>query len=140
MNLRGGGLDPAAVIAQLRLQPHPEGGHYQEAWRDAPPDGARGAITATYYLLVAGQRSHWHQVDTAEAWHFYADDPLRLHVSADGPAVSGVTLGADLAAWQVPSSSSRHGVGRRRNFLDVGPCWAARSARHFSFQGLHSPR
>ena len=41
-------------------------------------DGARPSGTAIYFLLRAGERSHWHRVDAAEIWHFYAGDPLRL--------------------------------------------------------------
>ncbi len=102
MNLRDPGLDPAAIIAALGLQPHPEGGHYREIWRDTPADGTRGAGTAIYYLLAAGQRSHWHRVDAPEAWHFYAGDPLRLSVSADAAAVRAHVLGPDLGTGPRP--------------------------------------
>ena len=67
MNLHDGGLNPADVIAALQLIPHPEGGQHREIWRDLHADGARGAGTAIYYLLRAGERSHWHRVDAAEA-------------------------------------------------------------------------
>ncbi|WP_391347608.1 cupin domain-containing protein [Azospirillum sp. A23] len=50
------------LIDLLGLQPHPEGGFYAETYR-APGDGGRGAVTAIYFLLKAGQRSHWHTVD-----------------------------------------------------------------------------
>lgn len=108
MNLHDGGTDPAVIIATLGLQPHPEGGYYREIWRDLPPDAGRGAGTAIYYLLTAGQHSHWHRVDAAEAWHFYGGDPLRLHVSADAQTVSSVMLGPDLAAGQTHSSAIMH--------------------------------
>ena len=49
------------IIARLGLQPHPEGGHYREMFR--APDSPRGASTAIYFLLKAGERSHWHKVD-----------------------------------------------------------------------------
>ncbi|MEJ0016039.1 MAG: cupin domain-containing protein [Acetobacteraceae bacterium] len=67
-----------AVIAALKLQPHPEGGHYRETWRDTPPDGSRGAGTAILFLLRAGERSHWHRVDAAELWIWQAGAPLLL--------------------------------------------------------------
>jgi predicted cupin superfamily sugar epimerase len=104
------------IVERLGLQPHPEGGWYAETWRHDPGGGGRGAGTAIYYLLAAGQRSHWHRVDATEVWHFYAGDPLRLHVY-DGPGPSEVTgptrpapgagvtevlLGPDLAAGHVP--------------------------------------
>ena len=86
------------VVRLLDLSPHPEGGWFRETWRHAPPTaGERGAGTAIYYLLQAGERSHWHRVDAAEVWHFYAGDPLELAV-ADRRHV----LGADLAAGQRP--------------------------------------
>ena len=102
MNLRDDTADPAALIENLNLQPHPEGGHYREIWRDTPADGRRGAGTAIYYLLEAGQRSHWHRVDAAEAWHFYGGAPLRLLISADGIVSNAMVLGPDIGARQVP--------------------------------------
>lgn len=101
-DLRDAALPAAAVIAALDLAPHPEGGHYREIWRDTPPDGARGAGTAIYFLLAAGEASHWHRVDAAEAWHWYAGAPLRLSLSADGTARRQCLLGPDLAAGEVP--------------------------------------
>ncbi|MBT5896828.1 MAG: cupin, partial [Rhodospirillaceae bacterium] len=57
------------AIAALNLQPHPEGGHYAETYRHAPADGGRGAMTAIYYLLRAGEVSAWHRVNDAdEIW------------------------------------------------------------------------
>jgi uncharacterized protein len=93
-----------AIVSHLGLAPHPEGGWYAETWRDTPADGSRGAGTAIYYLLAAGQRSHWHRVDATEVWHFYAGGPLRLSVAdGDGPTRE-VTLGRDLAVRQVPQA------------------------------------
>ena len=96
--------DHQAVIDHLGLRPHPEGGWYAETWRHDPGDGSRAAGTAIYYLLAAGQRSHWHRVDATEIWHFYAGDPLRLRIHhGDGPT-DDVVLGTDLAAGQVPQA------------------------------------
>lgn len=101
-DLRDPGLDPAAIIAALDLRPHPEGGHYREIWRDIPAAGGRGAGTAIYYLLAAGQVSHWHRVDAAEAWHWYAGGPLALALSEDGRREEAHLLGPDLGAGQRP--------------------------------------
>jgi predicted cupin superfamily sugar epimerase len=96
-------MDAATVIDALSLEPHPEGGHYRETWRDSPPNGSRGAGTAIYFLLAAGERSHWHRVDAAELWHFHAGDPLRLLVAAsDSGPIEASALGTDLAAGQEP--------------------------------------
>ncbi|UKJ74614.1 cupin domain-containing protein [Azospirillum brasilense] len=56
-------LTPKRIIATLGMQPHPEGSHYVETFRGAPPGGGRGIKTGIYYLLQAGERSHWHRVD-----------------------------------------------------------------------------
>jgi predicted cupin superfamily sugar epimerase len=102
MDLRDPGLPAASVIAALGLQPHPEGGHYREVWRDAPPGGGRGAGTAILFLLAAEEFSHWHRVDAAEAWHFYAGSPLALTMSPDGHDATAVHLGLDLGRHQTP--------------------------------------
>jgi predicted cupin superfamily sugar epimerase len=91
-----------SIITRLGLVPHPEGGHYAETWRHVPEGGGRGAGTAIHYLLKAGERSHWHRVDAAEIWHYYAGDPLRLLLSEDGQSGRAVILGSDLESGQRP--------------------------------------
>ena len=92
------------IIRLLDLEPHPEGGHFAETWRAPAEAGERGAGTAIYFLLRAGERSHWHRVDAAEAWHFYTGAPLRLEISADGKSADATILGIDLAAGQRPQA------------------------------------
>jgi len=106
-NVPGGAPgDAAAIIRILGLQPHPEGGHYRETFRDPVRVGegaaARGASTAIYYLLQAGEWSHWHRVDAAEVWHWYAGAPLELLISTDGKDAETVRLGSNLAAGERP--------------------------------------
>ncbi len=96
-DLRDAGADAASVIRALNLQPHPEGGHYRETWRDAPAAGGRGAGTGILFLLRAGERSVWHRVDAAELWLWHAGAPLLLRVA---PATAH-RLGPDLSAGQV---------------------------------------
>jgi uncharacterized protein len=90
------------IIATLNLQPHPEGGWFRETFRDAS-GGARGASTAIYYLLKAGERSHWHRIDAAEVWHWYAGEPLELRI-AEGGRRETFVLGQDLAGGQRPQA------------------------------------
>ena len=97
-------MDAADVIRQLGLAPHPEGGHYVETYRHAPPEGGRGTVTAIYFLLAAGEVSRWHKVDATEIWHWYAGAPLVLEQSTDGKTVTSETLGCDLAAGQRPQA------------------------------------
>lgn len=91
------------IIDKLRLAPHPEGGWFRQTWIEDSLDGSRPAGTCIYYLLKAGERSHWHKVDAAEIWHHYAGSPLILSVAHDslGPATDHV-LGPDLASGQAP--------------------------------------
>ncbi|WP_299915599.1 cupin domain-containing protein [uncultured Roseobacter sp.] len=74
------------IIAHLRLSPHPEGGHFRQTWiaeNDGRPSG-----TCIYFLLAAGESSHWHRVDATEIWLYHAGAPLVLSMSAtdEGPA------------------------------------------------------
>jgi uncharacterized protein len=91
-----------AIIGMLNLQPHPEGGYFIETWRDRPADGSRGTGTAIYFLLKAGEVSHWHKVDATEIWHWHAGAPLTLSISEDGAQTRTITLGANLAAGERP--------------------------------------
>ena len=90
------------IIDMLALAPHPEGGHYCETWREENAAGARAAGSAIYYLLCAGERSHWHRVDAAEIWHYYAGAGLTLSLGRDGGGVEEIRLGADLAQGERP--------------------------------------
>lgn len=94
-------MTPSDIIRTLELLPHPEGGHYAETWRHDAGE-ARGAGTAIYYLLQAGERSHWHRMDAAELWHFYAGAPLELKSCRDGHGVRRRVLGPDLAKQERP--------------------------------------
>jgi len=96
-------LSAADIIARLHLAPHPEGGYFRETWRAEGPEGERAAGTAIYFLLKAGEQSHWHKVDATEIWHHYAGAPLILSLSAtdQGPCMEH-TLGPDLAGGEVP--------------------------------------
>jgi predicted cupin superfamily sugar epimerase len=91
------------IIRLLGLQPHPEGGHFRETFRDPRQVDGRSASTAIYFLLAAGECSHWHRVDAAEVWHFYAGAALELSI-AEARVPSVIALGAALAAGQRPQA------------------------------------
>ncbi len=97
-------LSAADVIRLLDLKAHPEGGHFRETFRDLrKAGGGRAASTAIYFLLARGERSHWHRVDAAEAWHFHAGAPLVLRI-ADAAGVATMRLGSDLAGGERPQA------------------------------------
>ncbi|MBV9490994.1 MAG: cupin domain-containing protein [Verrucomicrobia bacterium] len=97
-------LTAAEVIAALNLQPHPEGGHYVETFRDPNGYGARPFSSAIYFLLAAGEVSHWHKVDATEVWHWYAGAPLELRLSAEPGQTERRVLGWDIAGSQRPQA------------------------------------
>lgn len=92
------------VVRALGLTRHPEGGYFRETYRHLPSGGGRGAMTAIYFLLPAGERSAWHRVDADEMWHHYAGAPLRLEIAVKGRAAELVRLGPDLASGQRPQA------------------------------------
>ena len=98
-------LTAADVIRLLELKPHPEGGHFRETFRDGSSKADRAHSTAIYFLLAAGERSHWHRVDAVEVWHYYAGAALTLEIAPtkDGP-IERVKLGPDLAAGERPQA------------------------------------
>ncbi|MWD26473.1 cupin [Aquicoccus sp. SCR17] len=89
------------IIEALELKPHPEGGHYRQTW-EAQNDG-RAMATCIYFLLRAGERSHWHRVDATEIWLWHAGKPLNLLISPDesGPARQ-IRLGPDVLGGERP--------------------------------------
>ena len=94
----------ADIIARLDLKPHPEGGHFRETFRDSRLDAdGRSVSTAIFFLLTRGERSHWHRIDAAEVWHFYAGSPLRLHI-ADREGRQTIQLGPDVASGEIPQA------------------------------------
>jgi len=110
-------VEVEAVIAALELIPHPEGGWYRETFRDLSPAcpasaahaanaaAPRGASSAIYYLLRAGERSAWHRIrDATEMWHHYAGAPLELSVSLDGREVVTSLLGSGFAGAERPQA------------------------------------
>jgi hypothetical protein len=95
-------LTATEIIKALDLSPHPEGGFFRETFRDAPGPDGRAVSTAIYFLLNAGERSHWHRVDAVETWHWYAGAPMRLSMADTEGNVQSVILGNDLTNDQTP--------------------------------------
>ena len=90
------------IIDQLDLAPHPEGGHFRQTW--IAENEGRATGTCIYFLLKAGERSHWHRVDATEIWLWHAGAPLVLSLSATdaGPATEHLlTLDVSQGAPQV---------------------------------------
>jgi predicted cupin superfamily sugar epimerase len=104
----------AALIAQLGLAAHPEGGYYRETYRSPTtvqtPRGFRSAFTSIVFLLTGDSFSAFHRIASDEAWHFYRGDPIaieilesdgthrRVELAAGGPWQTVVPAGAAFAS------------------------------------------
>lgn len=122
------------IIARLGLQPHPEGGHYREMFR-AVGEG-RTAGTAIYFLLKAGERSHWHRVDADEIWHHYAGAPLELSLSDDGKTSRHLRLGTGFALGEEPQRVAPKGVWQAARTLGHWTLVGCTVAPAFDFAGF----
>ncbi len=94
--------DADQIISLLDLKPHPEGGYFRETFGDTNDKNHRAHSTAIYFLLKAGEVSHWHRVDAAEVWHWYAGAPLKLQQAEDNAPIKTEILGNDLFKNQKP--------------------------------------
>jgi len=95
-------LEAKDIIEQFDLKRHPEGGWYRETFRDEEQVNGRSLSTAIYYLLEAGDYSHWHKVDATEIWHYYAGSPMVITLSPNGHDASAHRLGMNLHNHEQP--------------------------------------
>jgi predicted cupin superfamily sugar epimerase len=128
-------LSAELIIRLLDLEPHLEGGHYRETFRDGSGSGGRAASTAIYFLLARGERSRWHRVDAAEVWHWYAGSPLLLSVSGGGVR-STHRLGPDLAAGERPQAVVAAGAWQQAESLGPYTLVGCTVAPGFDFSGF----
>ncbi|MCK0208309.1 cupin domain-containing protein [Starkeya koreensis] len=136
--MTAGTLTAAEIVARLGLTPHPEGGHFREMFRD-PRRGAdgRSASTAIYFLLAAGERSHWHRVDAVEIWHWYAGAPLELTLAgSDMGPVETLHLGPDLANGEEPQRVVPQGAWQAARSLGDWTLVGCTVAPGFEFSGF----
>ena len=135
---RAGGASGAAgaLISALGMQPHPEGGHYVETWRDIPADGSRGAGSAILFLLRRREVSCWHRIDAAEAWHHYGGAPLELSISPDGRTVDRLRLGDDVLAGDRPQIVVPAGAWQSARSLGAWTLVGCTVSPAFSFEAF----
>jgi uncharacterized protein len=127
------------IISALGLAPHPEGGYYRETFRDSAPapglDG-RGASTAIYYLLKAGEVSRWHRVDAAEIWHWYGGAPLELGLAETAHTARKVIVGPGVLAGEQPQAVVPAGVWQSARSLGAYTLVGCTVAPAFEFGGF----
>jgi predicted cupin superfamily sugar epimerase len=123
------------IIEKLKLQPHPEGGHFRETFRD-PGQDARDHSTAIYYLLQDGEVSHWHRVDAAEVWHFYAGAHLELSLSEKPGGIASHILGNEISNGARPQIIIPKGVWQSAKSLGDWTLVGCTVAPGFEFSGF----
>jgi uncharacterized protein len=120
----------------LRLEPHPEGGHYRETFRDSRQgESGRAVSTAIYFLLRQGEVSRWHRVDAAEIWHWYAGAPLKLSIAEAGRRTE-LTLGSGLAAGERPQAVVPAHAWQQAESLGAWTLMGCTVAPGFDFAGF----
>jgi predicted cupin superfamily sugar epimerase len=135
--MAGGSLATAEdIIAALNLQPHPEGGHFRETFRDELGQEGRALSTAIYYLLLADEISRWHRVDATEVWHWYAGAPLELAQCPIGGSPSAQILGNRIAAGERPQIVVPAGVWQSARSLGEWTLVGCTVAPGFEFAGF----
>ena len=92
-------------IKTLRLEKHPEGGHFREVYRalesiprsglPARFAGPRSFSTAILFLLRAGDFSAFHRLRADEVWHYYRGAALTVHEITPAGELREHRLGPD---------------------------------------------
>lgn len=137
--MRGAGdLGANEIIRGLKMQPHPEGGHYVETFRDDPGPDGRARSTCIYFLLQAGELSAWHRVDATEVWLWHAGGPLALTVSADGTLAStrALRLGPDFRNGERPQGVVPAGAWQTAETFGAWTLVSCVVAPGFEFSGF----
>lgn len=98
-------------IKNLDLLPHPEGGYYKETYRselsvnletiEENRQGSRSLCTGIYFLLDKGNFSAFHRIKSDELWHFYAGDPITIHMIDQHGNYSAQDVGNNIDDGQV---------------------------------------
>ncbi len=100
------------IIRKLNLQPHPEGGYFNENYRSdgiilseslgANFKGERNFSTSIYFLLTSDVFSAFHRIVQDEIWHFYDGSPLELHSITQDGIYHTTIIGCDIENGEVP--------------------------------------
>lgn len=86
-------------VNQLNLLSHPEGGYYKEMFRSngvfTPTEigEKRNYITSIYFLIEAGNVSHFHSIKQDELWYYHAGDPLSVYIINDDEKLDVLKIG-----------------------------------------------
>ena len=76
------------LIAELDLEPHPEGGWFRRTWtapaRVTTPGGERATASGILFLLNEDMEARWHVVRSDELWLWHGPGALEVHLGGEG--------------------------------------------------------
>ena len=109
--LKGGGCmkqDAQYFIDQLKMEPHPEGGHYVGTFHsdeEMDRQGSRRSLyTSIYFLLQPGEVSHFHRLKSDEVWYYHAGSPLIIHTIDPNGTYNEIKLGLAVHEGEQPQA------------------------------------
>ncbi len=112
--------DATYWVKNLDLLPHPEGGYFRQTYKSAHTVAVshiradvvdpRHLATAIYFLIERGNFSAFHRLKSDEQWHFYAGDPLIVHMIDTDGSYTNQVIGLDLENGQRPQYTVPAGV------------------------------
>lgn len=82
-----------------RLERHPEGGWFSEVYTAPFEMDGRALAGSIYFLLDAGEKSQFHQIDCEELWFYHEGCGVKITVLHDGKITESL-LGPDCERGQ----------------------------------------
>lgn len=97
--------DINAVINALQLEPHPEGGFYQEMHRarmqiKEPNGNCKNAYSSIYYLLSGNDFSAWHRIQSDETWFYHLGCDIAIHYFDPQGVLNTIQIGLESMQFQ----------------------------------------
>ena len=86
--------DPKTIKEKYRLREHVEGGWFAEVYTAPADKDGRPLMGSIYFLLDAGQISHFHEIDCDEIWYYHEGCGMKITMLSD-EGVKERLLGAD---------------------------------------------
>ncbi|WP_227939469.1 cupin domain-containing protein [Alkalihalobacillus deserti] len=91
-------------ITHLGLEPHPEGGFFKRSFesKEEISEKARKLYTSIYFLLRAGDVSHFHRLQSDELWYFHTGSSMSVHIIHENGDYEEAKLGLNADKGEVP--------------------------------------
>ncbi|MCC3358789.1 cupin domain-containing protein [Bacillus sp. REN16] len=99
--------DAQFYITHLGLEPHPEGGYYNQIFAsdimvNTEQDKQRKLYTSIYFLLGSKDISHLHRIQSDELWYYHGGSSLTVHIIDELGEYKELKLGLNLESGEVP--------------------------------------